>query len=959
VEVRVADDVIGRGVELAAIERFLDRARAGLAALVLDGDAGIGKSTLWDEAVAWAAAAGWHVLRSRPGRSERDLALGGLTDLFDGVGAAVLATLPDPQRHALEVALLRVAPTGSPPDQRALSVAVAGTIRTLTLDAPVVLAVDDAQWMDASSAAVLAYAIRRLVDRPIGLVISIRTPADDPTDGPSTRSVDDRAAGLVGAVPADRVERLPVGPLALAGLHHLFEARLGRSFPRLALVRIEAASGGNPLYALEIARALGDTPLPTDPNASLPVPGSLGSLLDERIRALPASTRQAMLLASAAAEPDLGTLERAAPGAEAALRPAVAAGVVALDGDAVRFRHPLYAQAVLGLAAASEVRATNAILAEATTSPDARARHLGLAADGPDERVAMALAQSADRVRRRGATLDAAARYLEAAAATPASLPERRLGRARLAAECLFIDLSEVVHADAILDPALAVAPPGPARAEARSLQSLLRYYQGRVADALELGAQALEETGADPLLRALVLGRIAFVVMQRDLERGLGLVEEAVQLLEAQPDPVDPDLLANALLLRAVAELGLVRPTRRAELERGLVLITADGRSWEREGADGSAFGIARLTDDLGRAIAMTRDLIRSKSGPGGDDPFNLVQLSGLLAFSGEWAEARRVAEAAIEGYEREGRDLHPSWALRGVALVAALEGRVADARRDAAAGLRIATERGDDVLATFHHHILGFVALSLGQWADADTHLTTAAGLADRMAVRHPGRFKLAGDQVEAALALGNLDQAATVVAILDEAARVAPTPWVLAVGLRSSGLLAAARGDLDGAIERLRAALREHDDLPMPFERGRSLLALGRLHRRRKEKRLADETLREALVTFDRLGASTWAQLAQDELARVGRRPFAPSSLTPTERTVAELAAAGLSSRQIAERAFLAPKTVANVLGRVYEKLGIHSRAELGARMATETDPPSPAASSDVAGEPSTGH
>ena len=410
-EVWVADEVIGRGVELAAIERFVNRGRDGLAALVLDGEAGIGKTTLWEQAVARALVAGCHVLRSRPARAERDLALGGLTDLFDGVGDAVLAALPDPQRHALEIALLRVAPTGSPPDQRALSVAVAGTLRTLASDAPVVLAVDDAQWLDASSAAVLAYAIRRLVDRPLGLVISLRTPADDVTDGPLPRPDDDRAGGLVAAVPTERVERLEVGPLALAGLHHLFETRLGRSFPRLALVRIEAASGGNPLYALEIARALGDKTLSTDPNASLPVPGSLGSLLSDRIRALPAPTRHAMLLAAAAAEPTIATLERAAPGAEAALQPAVTAAVVALDGDAVRFRHPLYAQAVLGLAAPAEVRAANAILAGATTSPDARARHLGLAADGPDEGVASALAavrrpgSRARRDPRRGSTV--------------------------------------------------------------------------------------------------------------------------------------------------------------------------------------------------------------------------------------------------------------------------------------------------------------------------------------------------------------------------------------------------------------------------------------------------------------------------------------------------------------------------------------------------------------------------
>jgi DNA-binding CsgD family transcriptional regulator len=129
----------------------------------------------------------------------------------------------------------------------------------------------------------------------------------------------------------------------------------------------------------------------------------------------------------------------------------------------------------------------------------------------------------------------------------------------------------------------------------------------------------------------------------------------------------------------------------------------------------------------------------------------------------------------------------------------------------------------------------------------------------------------------------------------------------------------------------------AIAAHDRLPMPFERGRTLLAKGRLHRRRKEKRLADETLREALATFEALGAPDWAAKARVELGRVGRRPHAPDTLTETERRVAELAATGLTSREIAERAFLAPKTVGNVLGRVYEKLGIHSRAELGAVMA----------------------
>ncbi len=926
------EEIVGRGVELAAVERFVDRATRSFAALVLEGEAGIGKTTLWDAALAAARSRGWLILSSRPVRSEQGLTLGGLSDVFGGLDDLALAGLPEPQRHALEVALLRVAPSGTLPDQRALSVAVAGLLRSLALvERPVLLALDDAQWLDESSAAIFAYAIRRLADRPLGLVASIRA-------GSATAASD----GLVAAAPVDRLERIAVGPLPLGSLHRLFEVRLGRSFPRLVLVRIEAASGGNPLYALEIARALQQSGAPVTLGEPLPVPESLGSLIAGRVSASPARTRRALLLAAVAADPTLESLRGAGAGAEA-LAPAIADGIVTLDGDVVQFSHPLLAQAVVTLATSAELRMAHAALADATRSPDARARHLGRAAVAPDEAVAVALERAGAEARYRGATLDAAALYQESARLTPDDPAGSRLRRAMAAAECLFVDLSEIVQADAILEDALRDLPaPGPLRADALSQRALIRYYHGRATEAIELGRVALDEVGDEPTLRAKVLGRVAFVTMQHDLERGVAMADEAARLLEGAPGSADPDLIANVLLLRAVGELGLVRPTRPGEIERGLRLMTRNGRSWEHEGADGSAFGIARVTDDLDRAIAMTRELIRAKSGPAGDDPFNLVMLSGLLLFRGEWQEARNLAEAALDGYLGEGADVHPAWGLRGVALVAAHDGRLADARRWAEEGLHRAVERGDAILEVFHRQILGFVALSTDAWLEADVHFREADVLADRITTRHPGRFKLAGDQVEVALTLGDVDRAARILARLDEAARIAPTPWVLAVGARSSALLAAARGDLDAAAATFDLALVEHERLAMPFERARTLLAKGRLHRRRKEKRLADTTLREALAIFESLGAPVWADRTRLELGRIGLRPRASARLTETELEVAQLAASGLTTREIGERAFLAPKTVGNVLGRVYQKLGIHSRAELGAFIAAGQPP-----------------
>ena len=371
-------------------------------------------------------------------------------------------------------------------------------------------------------------------------------------------------------------------------------------------------------------------------------------------------------------------------------------------------------------------------------------------------------------------------------------------------------------------------------------------------------------------------------------------------------------------------------------EIDRGTALITPAGRTWEHDGADGIAYGLARQLDDVDRAIEMTERLIRVKSGPGGDDPFNLVSLSGLQVLRGDWPAARRNAEAADEGYGREGADVFPAWRLRGLALVAAYEGHAEEARRLASEGLELAIASGDLALEVYHRHILGFVALSTGDVQEADAQLTAAERAATASGTLHPGRFKLDGDRLEAALAIGDVERAAAIVDGLEHAGRVAPTPWTLAIAARGRGLVQAARGDTEGAFDSLARALVAHERLAVPFERARTLLALGQLHRRRKEKRLADERLREALKVFETLGAPLWADRARAELARVGLRPRASHDLTETERRVAELAATGLSSRQIAERAFLAPKTVGNVLGRVYEKLGIHSRAELGARM-----------------------
>ena len=199
------------------------------------------------------------------------------------------------------------------------------------------------------------------------------------------------------------------------------------------------------------------------------------------------------------------------------------------------------------------------------------------------------------------------------------------------------------------------------------SLRAIIWYYHGRLSDAIGLAEQALSEAGTDPDTRARVLVRLAFLRCQLDVASGLATVNEAMQLLDGLGADADDDLLANAILLRASLQLELVEPMDQDEVQRGVSLISATGRTWERENADGMAFGIARLTDQLDRAIEMTEELIRAKSGVGWDDPFNLVQLSGLLLPQGPPARSPPDRRGGHGGLRPGGHEPHALVATAG----------------------------------------------------------------------------------------------------------------------------------------------------------------------------------------------------------------------------------------------------------------------------------------------------
>ena len=403
-------EIIGRDAELGSLHSFLDEATDGPAALVLEGDAGIGKSMLWAAGLEEARVRGFQVLAARPAEAEQSLANVGLSDLFENVLDDVLPELPAPRRRALEVALLRE--SGEPVDRRALAVAVRGVLERLAERGPVLVAVDDSHWLDASSSSALAFALRRLTASRVRVLLARRVRYGDPP-------------GLEHGLDSESVGRLRIGVLSVGALHRILRDRFGRPFARQTLLRIHETSGGNPFFALELAGALGEV---TDPLRPLTVPATLDELVHARLSRLPAVTREALAIASAIGTPSRTLLERA--GVEAGtLDAAVAADVIEVENGRIHFSHPLLASALyrdLG----EQKWSVHRQIAELADDPLLRARHRALATELPDAEVAALLDDAAGLAAGRGAAAVAAELAEQAHRLTP---PDRRGERHRRA----------------------------------------------------------------------------------------------------------------------------------------------------------------------------------------------------------------------------------------------------------------------------------------------------------------------------------------------------------------------------------------------------------------------------------------------------------------------------------------------------------------------------------------------
>ena len=921
----VTGHLFGRAEELAEVTGFIASVDDGPCGLLFQGEAGIGKTALWFDAVGTARGQGIVVLSTRPVESETTFSYSALSDLFEDVFETVAVDIPAPQRRALGIALVRTEADGPPPDQHAVSMAALGVLRSLARSAPLVLAIDDVHWIDPSSARVLGFAVRRLRDERVGILASARTGLQIPVE-------------LSQPFGQMKMRSVRVGPMAPKELGALLRDHLGAALPRPLVTRLHEISGGNPFYALEIARALERQGARPDPSERLPVPEDLQQLLGSRLAALPSSSVEPLLTVAASARPTedlvLAVAERRDQ-ALAGLGEAEAASVIRREGGLIRFTHPLLGSTVYAAASAQTRRRLHTRLSRLVQDQEERARHLALATTGPDADVAVALDEAARSARGRGAP-DAAAGLGELARQLTPPEDEEGIRRRSMDAAEYHFDAGDASRAIALLEDAVVSSSAGPGRAEILyrlSSMSWMNLERG-VRQPLE---RALFEAGDDPELVAGIHLDLAWVdIYQGDLAAASEHARRSVEQLDGI---LDPATQADALSTFGMVEFLMGRPADDTMLQAlELQDVGMKDGSW----TEGSVYTTPRSVIGLQQMWAGQLDAARATfehelAEYERHAMFTVRQevlcyLAELECRAGRWRVAEAYAAEAMETVIESGQTATQRHvALFNQALAAAHLGQVDAARSWATEGVQLALSNDDSFNANWNRAVLGFLSLSLGEHEQAYQHLEPVVLYLDRMGAVEPGIIPCIPDAIEALISLGRLDEAASLLDRLTQQGKTMGRPWALAASARCRGLLLAARGDLDGARVELEAALGHHGDAQQPFELGRTLMAKGQVERRAKQKRAARSSLDQALRTFESLGAPLWAERARSELSRVGG-PAAPGELTPTERQVAELVVQGLTNREVADALFVSVKTVEANLSRVYHKTGVRTRREL---------------------------
>jgi DNA-binding CsgD family transcriptional regulator len=901
--------LVGRGEELSRLRELVTPPHAESRVLLLLGDPGMGKTVLLAEAARAARLAAMPVLTAAGRESEQDLAFAGLHQLLRPVLDRVDG-LPARQAGALHGAFA-ISEDPVPPDALLTGIAVLTLLSVLSDDGPLLLAVDDAQWLDRASLDALSFAARRLESEQLVLLIGARGNAPP--------------AGFERDFP-----QLLLPPLSLPEAGRLVDAQPcpPRGRPR---EQVLAQAAGNPLALIELAKMIA-----ADPDAGrrwaaepLPLTGQLTAIMTARYAALPGTARTALLLAAVADRPDLTAA--AVPGlSAAALAPAEAAGLIRLDTSGPQFTHPLVRSAVYHAAPFAERAAAHLTVADALRgSPDRYAWHLAAAALEPDEHVACLLEDSAAQAQRRGGAA-AAARALERAAEL--SPGEQDKARRLLAAADLALPAGQADWVRELAGRVLTLTCDPDLRIAARLDIGWSLLWSNRNADALEtLICVAAEASERRPALAWHAAGLAATVAHQTGLPEACAKARAALDDLSEPAAPAQDwpasSVDENRIWVRACTDPFGARAETVPHLHR-----IAGGSLCDR----GKVGGTAWILDETELAVRVLREALSQLRAPGvrGASGAVLSVLEWACIDSGRWDDALAAA--------REANDIAAAYKMETVAgsadlttaTVAAMRGdhdRVAPLLARVLAAVDTSEYRG---FAARTRHAAGLDALAQGHYVIAYAQLSQLFAAEGAPLHHHFSYLAIADLAAAGARADRRLEARSLVERAL---ARLDPAP-----GPRLGQLAARARGLLaepDGAGAHFAAGLADPAGDTWPFERAQLQLDYGEWLRRQRRINDAKPVLGAALETFRRLGAAPWNRRAEAELRACGvaahTLPGAPDGLdglTAQQREIVVLAGRGLTNGEIADRLFLSPRTVASHLYRSYPKLGIAGRHQL---------------------------
>ena len=912
----------GRDAETVVLDGLLVDARADRSGvLVLRGEPGIGKTALLDLAVGLAQ--GFRVLRARGVESESEIAFAGLQELFRPVTERLVA-LPERQRAVLAGALALGPPAAG--DPLAVRAATLSMLAAEAKDRPALVVVDDAHWLDAPSAEALAFAARRLDSEGLVMLFAIRE-AEPSVFEP---------AGL-------RVLR--VGGLAEEPATRLLVDHAGRDVCPLVMRKLLRVADGNPLALQELPSTLsaaelaGREPL----QELLPVGAGIQRAFARRLEALPSDARGALLVAAAGAQDQSGAVMaalRAVHLAEAAFEPAERAGLISIGDGSVNFRHPLLRSVIYQAASGKERRRAHAALAAACDgAPDRRAWHSAGAAVGPDERVALALEEAAEKAAQRAGFATAARTYQRAA-----GLSSETDARARrlLAAAGYAHDSRRSAWASDLVSEGLRLLDAGPIRAELQHRAALIERGNGFMARARIMLSDAAEAIAREEPTRATLMlidatiadcmtGELRVAAERARQAREYArecppaiqqLVDAMAGIIAIDRGELPADKLEIASARMAVASAPHLPPAA----EQAIAVLWIAWYSGKLERRD------IRRDNELDGWIAYARE-----HGALGFLPYLLA--AGALMDSREdrWTRATARASEAAELAEQTGHRNFREWALVTLAMVEAAQGHEQDCRSHATETPRMNQTSEIGSLAPDALAVLGLLELGLGNIPAAVEQLEQCARQVEACGVGNPNALRYEADLVEALHASGRAHDANVAARSLAQHAQRVNSPWGLAVAARCRALLA---GE-EHYEQEFRAALALHK-FTSRFECARTQLCYGERLRRARRRSDARQQLTAALATFEQLDAAPWAERARGELRAAGARhharldPVFRDTLTPQELRVALIIAEGLTVREAAAQLFLSPKTIEAHLGRAYRKLGVRNRAQLTAAL-----------------------